>query len=745
MTAIYDFLFAAAHCLFRTAPARLCGSRDAAPSEAGAPPSHTQNRERRVATAEHTGSPQPDAQMHGVSESEERYLLALDGAGQGVWDWWIEQDRMHWTEGNTRLLGCPAAEAPADMSGWRARMDSDDLAEFDAALARHLEVGERFACRYRIRAAGDAWRWWETSGAAERDGQGRPHRMLGINRDVTDEVARANALAEAVAAATAASAAKSTFLAQMSHEIRTPMNGVIGMTDVLRESSLDDRQRSAVETILRSAEGLLAIVNDALDLAKVEAGELELAKAPFDLHATLEDVAALLGPVARRKGLTLILDLDQAMPPRVVGDETRLRQIVTNLLGNAVKFTQEGHVVLRLSQAEEPGAVVIQVQDTGPGIPPALRERIFTAFAQGPLRTAQEGGTGLGLVICQRLAGAMGGDVTLEPTEGTGATFTCTLRLDPAPEPELGAEPAGAAMAPAGRVALVVEHAEKRAVLACLLGQWGWNVTAHADLADLEAACEGEAIGSVAVLDAVAVAGEPLAALAHIVTLGPAALGLLADEDCEAVTTLREAGLDSLELPVCEEPIRPSALRAMLMALAESAVAAGDPAASGAGAVQRRRPCPPPARSTPVHAPKHPLRHPTAAVLVAEDNRINRLVIGRLLEQAVGRVIFAETGEEAVSLWQSHAPDLVLMDLQMPVLDGYGAARAIRAAEHETGRSRVPIVALTANVLEDDRGRCVAAGIDDFMDKPLRREALLQRLDHWLDDARETRAGHTAA
>ncbi|MEL6576472.1 MAG: ATP-binding protein, partial [Pseudomonadota bacterium] len=706
------------------------------------------------ATMASTTIQEPATQTARPSESEERYRLALDAAGQGVWDWWIEQDRLHWTEGNTRLLGRAAAEAPADMGSWRASIHPDDLAEFDAALARHLAAGGRFECRYRIRAAGEMWRWWETLGAARRDGQGRALRMLGTNRDVTDEVARANALAEAVAAATAASAAKSTFLAQMSHEIRTPMNGVIGMTDCLRESSLDERQRSAVETILRSAEALLAIVNDALDLAKVEAGELELARAPFDLHATLEDVAALLGPVARRKGLTLILDLDQAMPARVVGDETRLRQIVTNLLGNAVKFTQQGHVVLRLFPAGEAGAVVIQVQDTGPGIPPALRDRIFTAFAQGPLRTAQEGGTGLGLVICQRLAEAMGGNVTLEPVAGPGANFTCTLQLDPAPEPERGVEPAGPVMVPAGHVALVVEHAEKRAVLARLLEGWGWNVTAHPDLADLEAACEGQAIGTVAILDAVAVAGEPLAALAHIVTLGPSALGLLADEDCEAVTILREAGLDSLELPVCEEPVRPSALRAMLAALAESAAAAGDPSASGAGAVQRRRAGASPARSAPAHAPEHPLRHPTATVLVAEDNRINRLVIGRLLEQAVGQVIFAETGEEAVALWQVHPPDLVLMDLQMPVLDGYGAARAIRAAEHETGRARVPIVALTANVLEDDRGRCTAAGIDDFMDKPLRREALLQRLDHWLEDAgvpqvgeqeagRE--AGHTAA
>ncbi|MEL6767980.1 MAG: response regulator, partial [Pseudomonadota bacterium] len=247
------------------------------------------------------------------------------------------------------------------------------------------------------------------------------------------------------------------------------------------------------------------------------------------------------------------------------------------------------------------------------------------------------------------------------------------------------------------------------------------------------------------ILETGEIGDEPLAALAQIITLGPAALGLLAGEDCEAVMALREAGLDETELPVCDEPVRPSALHTMLTALGADAAPADDADNAASGTMRRRGSRPASPRPAVDTRSDGTLRHPSAVVLVAEDNRINRLVIGRLLEGAVGEVLFAENGEEAVVLWRSHAPDLVLMDLQMPVLDGYGAARAIRAAEDEASRPRVPIVALTANVLQDDRGRCLDAGIDDFLDKPLRRETLLQRLDHWLPDQPGAGVGHTAA
>ncbi|MEM7496893.1 MAG: ATP-binding protein [Pseudomonadota bacterium] len=725
-----------------------------------------------------------------LRESEERYQLAIDGSWEGVWDWRIEDDTTIWTDRNRELLGYTREAFPDRMASWRDRIHAEDLPGVEAALHRHLEDGERFERRYRIRAADGSWHWWESRGTALRDAGGRAVRMLGINRDVTDEVARA----EELSAARGANEAKSAFLARMSHELRTPMNGVIGMADLLRSSKLGEEQRIAVETIVRSGENMLEIINDVLDLSKVEAGALELASQRVDLHELIEDIGALLAPSARSKGLELVVDLDCSMRGVFLADRMRLRQIVTNLVGNAVRYTDEGHVTIGLgsggeavedadAQGEE---VIITVSDTGPGILPADRERIFSTFAQGGTADQREGGTGLGLAICRQLCVAMGGGIEVSSTPGEGAVFTCRLRLLPAPAEPSKDAPAdvGAPMAGAGRAVVVARNPDKRLALQRLLRCWGWEVDTKAGINGLGGDPPGAVPAMVALLDETALAPEPAQALTR---LGPdTAPCFILPPDSMLIEKLRVAHPC---MPICGDPVRAASLRKALgrmvatsataQAPDEGSLASVEPADRGAGAVEdepvqmsgvfgshaaeelsaaqatdaRAEPEALPDRAAQVsggagmddepavaedaaaqHAGDAPpvARDRQAVVLVAEDNKINRLVIASMLEGRVGSLVFANTGREAVDLWREHRPALILMDLQMPDMDGYAATRAIRQEEAQSGHHRTPIIALTANAMADDRQQTIEAGMDDFIAKPVRQEQLIELTDRRL-------------
>jgi two-component system sensor histidine kinase/response regulator len=521
----------------------------------------------------------------------------------------------------------------------------------------------------------------------------------------TNERRRAEeALARARDEALAASRVKGQFLANMSHELRTPLNGLLGMLALSLEAPLDPEVREQLELALKSGQGLRTIIDDILDLSKIQARGIELSPMPFSPRAVVAEAIEATAITAHQKGLELVVDVAQDLPALVHGDGTRVRQVLVNLLSNALKFTATGRVVVS-ARPREADLLELTVADTGIGIPEEARARIFDAFMQADESTTRRyGGTGLGLTISRQLARAMGGDVLVESHPGAGSTFRFLARL-PALEPP----PALRDPALAGQRALLVEDdPASRAALASLLAALGLEVEAVDSAVAARARLEADGPGPSAVLvDATLRSpGGVALALALAGERPGARVVLLCTRDLRVPPEVR-ARLGG----VVAKP--PSA-----QALREALLGAGRPA---------------PARPAPARAPdagrapppERPLR-----ILLAEDNATNALLALRLLQRAGHAVVHVKTGAAAVTAAARERFDVILMDLHMPELDGLEATRAIRAAPRP-GEPRVPIVALTANALAEDTARCLEAGMDAHIRKPLDPaglRAVVQRL-----------------
>ncbi len=542
------------------------------------------------------------------------------------------------------------------------------------------------------------------------DRRGTMGDLVCLARDITMAVAREAELLDARTRAEAASRAKSAFLANMSHEIRTPMNGVVGMADLLCQTELTDEQRLCAETIRNSGEALLAIINDVLDYSKIEAEKLKLYPEPFDLERCLYEVILLLQPSAESKGISILADFDLFLPTRFVGDRGRIRQILTNLLGNAVKFILAGHVLVRVVGIEtEQGEfeLHISVEDTGIGIGPEHLEEIFGEFSQvEDQANRQFEGTGLGLAITRQLVELMGGTMWVESELGQGSCFGFRIMLT-------AAEPVIPAHAPRRPIllksVLIVSDVQfSRIILQRQLETFGLTVTACPTFEEAKTRMAAQAFDLI-VSDHHAQRYDGAAFIAELRGHGnrtPAAI-LTAETDPPTVG----AAFHRLTHPV---------LRSELFHLLEHL---SYPQTEWSPASRSLR-----AEDAPTG------RSRRMRVLAAEDNRTNQLVFRKMIDGTDLDFVFANNGREAVDLWQSFRPDLIFMDISMPGMDGREAAAAIRCAERELGRPPVPIVALTAHAMEGDGDLVLAAGINAYLTKPLKKAAIVDALRRFAPD-----------
>jgi PAS domain S-box-containing protein len=579
------------------------------------------------------------------------------------------------------------------------------LEQGDAALESN---GTRVHDQKIATALGPRWIAWREG--LVRSDAGQPAELQCVGRDVTDRTESERALAEARDQADAGNRAKSRFLAMASHEIRTPLNGIIGMSSLLMDTVLTPEQMTYAKAVKTSGDALLALIEELLDYSKIEAGKIDLEQRAFALSALIEDITELLAPRAQARQLEIAAYVDERLPAAVIGDAARLRQVLLNLAGNAIKFTESGGVALIVEPGIWPNEISFLVRDTGIGIAPEAKTRIFREFEQADERIGRNyGGTGLGLSISERIVKRMGGRITLESKLGEGSTFEVSIPL-PAADGEGEQKPVAAADLTGQSIILVAPQSIETSLVARRLQRWGGQTCLVTDPAVALALLPERSWHAVLIDRALGDAdlerlGE--AARAHasqrIVMFTPA--------------TRHELKPSSAFTGYLVKPLRAASLAARLAAAGEVTA----PDLAGEALIEAIDPL-----QAPATAPA-----PGLSVLVAEDNEINALLMRSLLTRLGHQAVITTNGEAALESWlaakSAGTPyDLVLMDIQMPQLDGIEATRQIRAREPD-GR-RTTVLALTANTLLEDRYACFEAGMDGFLIKPLDREKLTEAL-----------------
>ncbi|MEO5340260.1 MAG: transporter substrate-binding domain-containing protein [Magnetococcus sp. MYC-9] len=653
--------------------------------------------------------------------ADARYERAVNAARDGIWEWTVNTDNNYLSPRWKQLLGYQDHELPNVLASFVDQLHPDDAPRVWGTISRHLKEQQPYEVEMRLRCKNGEYRWFHGRGQAEWDEQGHPLRMAGAITDITETKLVEKELRQAKDDAEKAAQAKSDFMATMSHEIRTPLNVVLGVLELLKESDLEQSHREHIQMAFGSGKMLLNLINDILDFSKIEADQLFLDSVHFNLSTLLDEVAMLMAPLAHAKHIELVPFFPKELPVSVAGDQNRLRQIFTNLIGNAIKFTPQGGLVEfhggLVNRANGQLEFLFEIRDTGIGIQAADREHIFERFVQANTSTTRQyGGTGLGLAICQRLVHLMGGQIGVDENiyADSGSIFYFTVQLQ---EQISVVSDARQSDLSGLRVLIVGSRGLQLSKLHNALNYWG---VCYDDIfepmmafAEVEkAAQQGEHLPSLLIINQWPGQGIPQEWIARFIAEKNSIFLLLID----SLDRELEQSVECLNNTFClKKPFSADQLHSKLCTVLNL----GD---SGAHPLIR----------------PEPLSEKRVSSILIVDDQADNLIVALGMLAKIGydrsRCMTARDGQQAIQRFKEHPFDLVIMDCQMPVMDGYQATRLIRQWEAEQGRSPTPIIALTADVTRENQEKGKAAGMDDFLSKPASLHELQSMLDSYLSD-----------